>query len=51
MWKFSKQQDGEQHSSLYSYVAVRILRTYPHTIQVWGIASFIVVKVFPQPPT
>ena len=31
---------------LYSYVAVRILRTYPHTIQVWGIVSFILLRVF-----
>ena len=39
---------GQTNSThfLYSYVAVRFLRTYPHTIQVWGIVSFITVRSF-----
>ena len=43
--------EGETNDThfLYSYVAVRILRIYPHTIQVWGIVSFISVRVIPQP--
>jgi hypothetical protein len=38
----SRLRDGEQHSSLYRYVAYNSVYE-PHTIQVWGIASFIVV--------
>ena len=34
---------------LYSYVAVRIQRTYTHTIQVWGIVSFIFARVLSEP--
>ena len=34
---------------LYSYVAMHLSVYLPHTIQVWGIASFIVVKVLSEP--
>ena len=34
---------------LCSYVAIRILRIYPHTIQVWGIVSFVFAWVLSEP--
>ena len=43
---FHKRGQTNSTHFLYSYVAVRLLRTYPHTIQVWGIVSFITVRSF-----
>ncbi len=40
---FHKRGQTNSTHFLYSYVAVRIQRTYPHTIQVWGIVSFILL--------
>ena len=34
---------------LCSRVAMHLFVHIPHTIQVWGLASFILVRVFPQP--
>ena len=51
MWKFSitTGQTNSTHSCLYN--GMGFLYPYPISIRVWGIASFTVVKVFPQPST
>ena len=47
---FKKQRDNEQHSFLFRLCGKGMLcPTYLISIRVWGIVSFIVVKVFPQP--
>ena len=38
---FNDNRTTDNTHSLYSYVAMHLLVYLPHTIQVWGIASFI----------
>ena len=40
---FKDNRTTDNTHSLYSYVAIHLWCIYPHTIQVWGIVSFIVV--------
>ena len=54
MWKFSKlKDDSEQHSLSYRYLwtGTFCVPRYPISIRVWGIVSFILAWVFPQPST
>ena len=46
---FHKQKDNEQHSFLVQLCGCTLSAYLPHTIQVWGIVSFIFAWVFPQP--
>ena len=40
---FNDNRTTDNTHSLYSYAAIHLWCIYPHTIQVWGIVSFIVV--------
>ena len=51
MWKFSELK--EKRMTLISCIVMcdyAPFCAYPHTIQVWGIVSFVLVRVIPQPP-
>ena len=47
----SRLRDGEQHSSLYSYVAVCVLHTYLILSKCGVSHRLLLLQVFPQPPT
>ena len=52
MWKFSRTKDERITLTPCLFMARNALIVsvfYPHIIQVWGLASFIFVRVFPQP--
>ena len=52
MWKFSRTKDERMTLITCLYMAENVLifsAFYPHIIQVWGLVSFIFVRVFPQP--
>ena len=52
MWKFSRTKDERMTLTTCLFMAGNTLVIgvfYPHIIQVWGLASFIFVRVFPQP--
>ena len=52
MWKFSRTKDERMTLTTCLLVVENTLIInvfYRHVIQVWGLASFIFVRVFPQP--
>ena len=52
MWKFSRTKDERMTLTPCLFMAGNTLIYsvfYPHIIQVWGLVSFIFVRVFPQP--
>ena len=52
MWKFSRTMDKRMTLTACLYMAgdaLFINVSHPHNIQVWGLASFIFVRVIPQP--
>ena len=52
MWKFSRTKDERMTLITCMLMAENTLFinvSYPHNIQVWGLASFILVRVIPQP--
>ena len=52
MWKFSRTRDERMTLITCMLMAENTLFinvSHPHIIQVWGLASFIIVRVIPQP--
>ena len=52
MWKFSRTKDERMTLTPCLFMARDALIVsvfYPHIIRVWGLVSFIFVRVFPQP--